>query len=74
MSDGFCMYYLCAFAEYKGYVNAEMVQKHMGPSSLGDKVKIFVCGALRLTKRSIPRSSLFTFCRRSTWAGSCGRG
>lgn len=28
----------------KGYITADLVKKHAGPASLGDKVKVFVCG------------------------------
>lgn len=27
-----------------GYVNADLIQQHFAPPSLGDKVKVFVCG------------------------------
>ncbi|EMD30879.1 hypothetical protein CERSUDRAFT_120279 [Gelatoporia subvermispora B] len=29
---------------YKGYVNKEMIMQHLGPPSLAEKVKIFICG------------------------------
>ncbi|CCM00046.1 uncharacterized protein FIBRA_02072 [Fibroporia radiculosa] len=29
---------------YKGYVNKEIITQHIGPASLGSKVKVFVCG------------------------------
>lgn len=28
----------------KGYVNKEMIQQHIGPASLAEKVKVFICG------------------------------
>ncbi|GBE77136.1 NADH-cytochrome b5 reductase 2 [Sparassis crispa] len=28
----------------KGYVNRELITKHIAPASLGDKVKVFICG------------------------------
>ena len=27
-----------------GYVNADLIKQHFAPPSLGDKVKVFVCG------------------------------
>lgn len=27
-----------------GYVNKELIQKHIAPASLGEKVKVFICG------------------------------
>ncbi|KZT02097.1 ferredoxin reductase-like protein [Laetiporus sulphureus 93-53] len=29
---------------YKGYVNREMIKQNIAPATLGDKVKVFVCG------------------------------
>ncbi|KAG6881556.1 hypothetical protein C0992_000839, partial [Termitomyces sp. T32_za158] len=27
-----------------GFINADIIKKHVAPASLGDKVKVFVCG------------------------------
>ncbi len=27
-----------------GYVNKDLVQQHVAPASLGDKVKVYICG------------------------------
>jgi hypothetical protein len=41
----------------KGFINADVVKKHVAPPSLGSKVKVFVCGRLRSHSEYIP---LFT--------------
>ena len=33
------------FAGPTGYISSEIIKKHVAPATLGDKVKVFVCGA-----------------------------
>jgi cytochrome-b5 reductase len=34
------------FAGPTGYISSEIIKQHVAPATLGDKVKVFVCGAL----------------------------
>ena len=40
---------------YKGYVNKEMIQQHVGSASLAEKVKVFICGACTSSVRRLVR-------------------
>ena len=43
-----------AYAGATGYVNKELVTKHLPPASLGEKAKIFVCGMYTIARTSRP--------------------